>query len=386
MNEECGAWGLKALAWEKKYRENYDEVLNYELYAQKQFSVHNTVVFFIYGMVCSLWNRFVLNTSGLGSMLCMGVCLLSMTDYAICKVFLESHIRYATAVTNVYIFILGVTLLSIDLIWNDGYGGNVSWTLLVCSLISTSIICIVPSHYIITLLCVVALDTIECISSEQDIVASLYNLLDGVLIVIFGVGMNIIYSKYKYAEFGRRAALQLENSRDVLTNLYNRRYIESYYELYAKPENMCAILVLDLDNFKMANDVYGHKKGDEVLCTVSDILSKSFRNEDCVVRLGGDEFAVFLPKISQKEIVVGRVRDVLRKFPIVIDEEQDAKESEHVEVSVSIGIAFKNRGEEIDYAKLCDKADEAMYRAKRLGKGKAVVGAERNRKELVIAA
>jgi diguanylate cyclase (GGDEF)-like protein len=149
---------------------------------------------------------------------------------------------------------------------------------------------------------------------------------------------------------------------------------------------MCAILVLDLDNFKMANDVYGHKKGDEVLCAVSDILSKSFRNEDCVARLGGDEFAVFLPKISQKEIVVGRVRDVLRKFPIVIDEEQDAKESEHVEVSVSIGIAFKNRGEEIDYAKLCDKADEAMYRAKRLGKGKAVVGAERNRKELVIAA
>jgi diguanylate cyclase (GGDEF)-like protein len=57
-----------------------------------------------------------------------------------------------------------------------------------------------------------------------------------------------------------------------------------------------------------------------------------------------------------------------------------------VDVSVSIGVAYKNPGEDMTYEKLCDKADEAMYRAKRLGKGKAVVSAERNTKELVIVA
>jgi diguanylate cyclase (GGDEF)-like protein len=139
-------------------------------------------------------------------------------------------------------------------------------------------------------------------------------------------------------------------------------------------------MVLDLDNFKMANDKYGHKKGDEVLCAVSDILRSSFRDGDCIARLGGDEFIVFLSGINKKDVVVDRVQSLLRRFPIVIEGK------ERVEVSVSIGIAYKNQGEEIDYTKLCNKADEAMYMAKRLGKGKAVVSAERNMREIIIVA
>jgi GGDEF domain-containing protein len=57
-----------------------------------------------------------------------------------------------------------------------------------------------------------------------------------------------------------------------------------------------------------------------------------------------------------------------------------------VEVKVSIGIAFKNSGENIEYSKLCKKADEAMYMAKRMGKGKAVISPEWNKREIVIVA
>jgi putative two-component system response regulator len=239
-------------------------------------------------------------------------------------------------------------------------------------------ISIVPSQYAITILAVAVLDTVECIACKQGLVAVLYNLLDAMIVVCFAIAMNVIYSKHKYAEFSRKEELKLESSRDTLTQLYNRRYIQGYYEAYAKPEDLCAMLVLDLDNFKMANDVCGHQTGDEVLCTVSEILRKSFRGEDCVARLGGDEFAIFLPSITKREVVLDRIRSVLGKFPIVVGNE------ERVEVSVSIGIAYKNPGEAEDYTWLCNRADEAMYRAKKLGKGKAVVGAERNKKELVI--
>jgi diguanylate cyclase (GGDEF)-like protein len=380
MNRKCETWKAKDLAWRKKYKKYHDDVLEYELYAQQQFSIHNSIVFLIYGIVCGIWNYFVVRESVMGSLLCIGVCLLSMADYIICKTFLKEHVKYAAVSANLYILIFGKMLLSIDLMWNEMLGGNISWTLLVCALITTTMISIVPSHYAITVLGVVALDTIECIVSNEGLIAILYNLLDGVLVAIFCIGMNIIYSRHQYAEFNRKEELKFESNKDLLTQLYNRRYIERFYEVHAKTESLCAIIVLDLDNFKMANDIYGHKKGDEVLCAVGEILRKSFRNDDCVARLGGDEFAVFLPEITQREAVVERVHEVLKKFPIVITG------GKQVDVSVSIGIAYKNPGEDIEYTKLCDKADEAMYRAKRLGKGKAVVGAERNTKELVIVA
>jgi diguanylate cyclase (GGDEF)-like protein len=112
----------------------------------------------------------------------------------------------------------------------------------------------------------------------------------------------------------------------------------------------------------------------------ADILRSNFRGTDCVARLGGDEFAVFLSDISNKEMVVDRVHAVLSNFPLIIDGDR------RVEVSVSIGIAYKDVGESVEYSKLCDKADTAMYMAKRLGKGKAVVCPERNTRAVIIVA
>jgi diguanylate cyclase (GGDEF)-like protein len=152
--------------------------------------------------------------------------------------------------------------------------------------------------------------------------------------------------------------------------------MEKYFRMHAKTECTCAIMMLDLENFKEANDIYGHETGDEVLCIVSDILRNNFRNKDCVARLGEEEFAVFLSEIP-KNAVTERIRTMLGRFPIVIGGE------ERVDVSVSIGIAYKNPGELADYSKLCNRADEAMYMAKNLGKGKAVVCAERNMQEVV---
>jgi diguanylate cyclase (GGDEF)-like protein len=125
--------------------------------------------------------------------------------------------------------------------------------------------------------------------------------------------------------------------------------------------------MLDLDNFKMANDVFGHKTGDKVLCEVADILKTNFRENDCVARLGGDEYAVFLPDVTQTEVVTDRVEQVLNCFPIIIEE------GKRVEVSVSIGVVFKEAGSVPAYTHMCDMADGAMYRAKKAGKAQAVI-------------
>jgi diguanylate cyclase (GGDEF)-like protein len=100
---------------------------------------------------------------------------------------------------------------------------------------------------------------------------------------------------------------------------------------------------------------------------VAEILRTHFRESDCIARLGGDEFAVFLPDVAQTEVVMERVEQVLDSFPIVIEEEK------RVEVSVSIGVVIKEAGTAPSYAQLCDRADGAMYRAKKAGKAQAVI-------------
>jgi diguanylate cyclase (GGDEF)-like protein len=195
-----------------------------------------------------------------------------------------------------------------------------------------------------------------------------YNLIDDFVIITFCVGINVIFSKLKYEELDYKEHLFCESSRDPLTMLYNRRYLERYFTERSDVHKTSAFMMLDLDNFKNANDSYGHKKGDEVLCRVSRILSDHFRENDCIARLGGDEFAVFIPEIPETEVIIKRVRSVLHSFPITIIEGETP-----VEVSVSMGVVLKEAGEAPSYTELCESADEAMYQAKKEGKAKAVI-------------
>jgi diguanylate cyclase (GGDEF)-like protein len=380
MKGRTQSWRTKNLVWHKRYKKYREEVLRYEYESQKSYALHNAIVFMIYGIVCFSWDKYALGESPFGGVLCLLIALYSLTDFIVCKLYIKTHIEYSAISTNIYILILIKSIMSLDLVWNDCLGGNVSWTLLLCSILTTAIISIVPTQYTLIIIVMVVTDTIESAIKCDNIVDVLYNILDSTLIAIFCISINIMFSVHQYAEFYRKDELKLESNRDLLTQLYNRRYIERYYALSAESDRLCAMLMLDLDNFKMANDLFGHKKGDEVLCMTADILRSNFRGTDCVARLGGDEFAVFLSDISNKEMVVDRVHAVLSNFPLIIDGDR------RVEVSVSIGIAYKDVGESVEYSKLCDKADTAMYMAKRLGKGKAVVCPERNTRAVIIVA
>ena len=151
---------------------------------------------------------------------------------------------------------------------------------------------------------------------------------------------------------------------DNLTGLATRALLHENLEralVRLRGDERTAVLLFDLDDFKLINDEHGHGAGDTVLVHFADILRSSVRSSDLPARLGGDEFAVLLPLIHNldaAEIVARRVIDHLRA---PVDTGGQA-----LRLRASIGIALS--GEDVtDGKELLHRADMAMYRAKRRG-------------------
>jgi len=157
---------------------------------------------------------------------------------------------------------------------------------------------------------------------------------------------------------------------DPLTQIFNRRGVESRMELHW---NNCiryrlsyAVIMIDLDNFKMYNDNYGHVEGDVVLKKVAAAIQNGLnRPEDFCGRIGGEEFIAVLPNTDAQgaEYVSKRIlaevtgAKIKHEFNINYDY-----------VTVSMGIAVVNPGQGDDYLKLVEQADKTLYKAKESGK------------------
>ncbi len=173
-------------------------------------------------------------------------------------------------------------------------------------------------------------------------------------------------------EFGHRLASlesQLDSTRreasvDPLTNIANRRaFQEAFQDRLTPAKQSFIIAMIDVDNFKTINDQCGHAVGDQVLTTVASALTGALRSDDLVARLGGDEFVVLAAGLTlgQAEMRfngIGRaVRDACG--PLLPD---------GIAASISIGIAEQSAGDTAD--SLQQRADAALYEAKRGGKGR----------------
>jgi len=194
--------------------------------------------------------------------------------------------------------------------------------------------------------------------------------------------------------FAAHAALAMHNAElyerveqlsvtDALTGLANRRRFDQELsdELrrarrYGKP---LALILFDLDHFKVFNDRYGHPAGDLVLKTVAEILRQSSRETDLAVRSGGEEFALILPEtdVSEAVRVAERVRRQLASTPVFWN-------GSKLTITVSAGV-IGNVGQFLpnDPAMLFRLADQALYRAKEQGRDQVVVG-QAHGKELTI--
>jgi diguanylate cyclase (GGDEF)-like protein len=166
--------------------------------------------------------------------------------------------------------------------------------------------------------------------------------------------------------------------RDNLTGLYNRAYFLNQVvplgDLVASRSLGLAIILADLDHFKRINDTYGHKAGDRVLCEVARVLRDLTRSDDLVARYGGEEFILALPSCSleQAKERAERIRSALASHDIELD-------GFTIRPAASLGLAFERGGLGQDIGALITAADEAMYRAKRLGRNRVVDSSRRDR-------
>jgi diguanylate cyclase (GGDEF)-like protein len=153
---------------------------------------------------------------------------------------------------------------------------------------------------------------------------------------------------------------------DGLTGLPNRRTLDERlaWEVAQRRRNQepLAMLMFDLDNFKLRNDTYGHEDGDNVLRQFAQVLRHSVRESDLAARFGGEEFAVLLPETDEPKAMLLAER---------ILEAVHAERWAHSPVTASVGAAALTEAQQ-DGSDLCRRADLALYAAKRAGKDRAV--------------
>ena len=158
--------------------------------------------------------------------------------------------------------------------------------------------------------------------------------------------------------------------RDGLTRLFNHttcyQKIEAEIKRFMRYGTVASIMMIDIDNFKEVNDHYGHQEGDKVLSLLSAIIEAETRDSDICCRYGGEEFTVILPSTYLQEagVLAERLRAKL---------EQSRPNDRRV--TVSIGVASCS-GSVRTSQSLVEKADAALYRAKKKGKNRVVVSAE----------
>jgi len=168
--------------------------------------------------------------------------------------------------------------------------------------------------------------------------------------------------------------LELLSNKDVLTDLFNRRYFENAlqdeFERSRRYNTTFALIMFDIDNFKKINDQYGHPCGDEVIKAIADYLINTSRSSDVLSRIGGEEFTIILPAQSATHItsIIDRIRFDISNIKVKYDEHT-------IQFTCSFGIAiFDQKVKNIHtFIKM---ADQAMYKAKELGRNRTELFSE----------
>ena len=152
--------------------------------------------------------------------------------------------------------------------------------------------------------------------------------------------------------------LSFEASHDALTGLFNRGIFDDMKEVMGNED--AAMILIDLDKFKILNDTYGHETGDKALKRLAEVLKRAFRSEDYVCRIGGDEFAVIMVNATDK--MKGLISS---KAERIMDSVRDTKDGVPG-FTLSIGVAFSDG--KTDGDQIYKNADEALYKVKNGGK------------------
>lgn len=171
--------------------------------------------------------------------------------------------------------------------------------------------------------------------------------------------LGIVIAQLDYQE-----KLRVLSECDGLTKLLNRRtFMEKLSTKLGGPGSGSALFYVDLDNFKAVNDTHGHQRGDLVIKKLADILHHTARPSDLAGRMGGDEFVLWVDGINRQD-----AETLAKRLVGISTELRPLSASPEKQLGVSVGVAVVKPGETIRTAQLMEKADTAMYTAKRGGK------------------
>lgn len=183
------------------------------------------------------------------------------------------------------------------------------------------------------------------------------------------VGSNVILKFSMQDQLDEKYQRTLYESvvRDGLTGLYNRKFLLEALEkemAYASRHDVpLSVVMIDLDHFKMVNDTHGHVAGDQVLVQTSKVLSETTRIEDVVARYGGEEFALLLrdTNLDEGARCAERVRQAIANAQVDLG-------TKSLKVTASFGVALYRV--DMTAETLLQQADQALYRAKALGRNR----------------
>ena len=157
---------------------------------------------------------------------------------------------------------------------------------------------------------------------------------------------------------------------DQLTQLPNRRYIDSYLDNQIRDYQTLGIdfgvMMLDLDLFKNVNDTYGHEVGDLVLKMVADTLQSSIRKNDFIGRWGGEEFIAILRGVNQNELKM-----IAEKICKLVERSGLTRGKDNISVTISIGATMFESADKV--STVIQRADKALYTSKREGRNRMTV-------------
>lgn len=219
-------------------------------------------------------------------------------------------------------------------------------------------------------------NTLKCSLDKDDILRLLTNI-----IMQAGGIQSTVEASHKELQETRYALINMQNelaetrqllNEDALTGALNRRGLD---QALAREVARCqrndgklSLAMVDLDYFKRINDDFGHEAGDQMLVHFTSLVRAVLRKSDALVRYGGEEFTLVLPDTDPRGalLVLGRLQQLMRKSPLMF-------EGKCINTTFSAGVA--GLGKEENGHALLRRADEALYKAKELGRDKIVPAA-----------
>ena len=207
------------------------------------------------------------------------------------------------------------------------------------------------------------------LSTYKNNMTGRYDLFGSIVALACSLIIANIITMLRVRDYMLQAEYKYRSMTDGLTNILNKEAIfdalRKYFLAY-NPHTTCALIIMDLDNFKTLNDTKGHAAGDVLLKEIGRLLTETFRRLDIIGRFGGDEFVILLKGTADPLLIRNKYTIIQERLKQLTQEQLD------IPVTASFGSVYAE-DQTVDAHLLFQQADTALYEAKRKEKSSCVI-------------